>query len=190
VNEYLLAEANRDAIANHNEDLITTTIKTTGKASYTSHDFNNAEERDVLGATIGSAQDPETLTVHDLTTAVYGSDDEALKRRIRAALSYGSQFQKGLPNGTAYIARKDGTLRITRTPDEFGELVEENTAVKAAAVAKLVRQRTARISKDLDSAVDKVPSLGERMAELRGEVKTSLESMFSRQLALLAGSDD
>ena len=189
MNEYLLAEANRDAITAHNDDLVTTTTKITGKASYTSYDFNSDEERRVLGETLEQAADPETLTVHDLTKVVYGSEEEALKRRVRSALSYGSRFQKELPNGTAYVARKDGTLRITKTPDEFGDLVEENTAVKTAAVAKLVRQRTLRIKRDLDTAVDKVPTLGHRLGEVRDEVKTSLESSFSRQLALLAGDD-
>jgi hypothetical protein len=189
VNEHLLAEANRDAIAAHNPDLVTTTTKVTGKASYTSYDFNSDEERRVLGETLAQSPTPESLTVHDLTKVVYGNDDEALKRRVRSALSYGSRFQKELPNGTAYVARKDGTLRITKTPDEFGDLVEENTAVKTAAVTKLVRQRTARISKDLDSAVDKVPALGQRLGEVRAEVKTTLESSFSRQLALLQGDD-
>ncbi|HEY1881062.1 MAG TPA: hypothetical protein VGG68_14130, partial [Caulobacteraceae bacterium] len=178
----------REAVEAHNEALVITTTKQIGRATTTTHDFNRAEEFHQLDAVL-SAADAGDLTVRRIAELLYGTDDDILATRVRGSLKYGSAYQKTLHNGRAVIARADGTLRITANPDEFGTLVEENTAVAVAAVAKMVRQRTVRLNKDLAAAVDKVPELSERLTVTREQVRNSLSTVFSKQLELLSGLD-
>jgi hypothetical protein len=188
MNQYLLADGNREAVQTHNENLVVTTTKQVGQASYVSHDFNREEEFRQLDRHL-SIDDPTSLTVANITTSVYGADDDALRRRVRSSLRYGSGYQKTLRNGRAVIAKADGTLRITASPDEFGDLVEENTAAEVASLAKSVQRRTAQLNRKLAAAIDKVPELHDRLADTRREASTSLGSLFSRQLELLSGAD-
>ena len=188
MNEYLLADQNRDALDAHNDQLVVTTIKTVGKASVTSYDFNRSEEFRQMNTVVALPDDELAAhTARSITELVYGTDDDHLVRRVRSNLKFGTPFQRQLPNGTAVVAKQDGTLRITRTPDEYGELVEADAAAAVAKVSKYVRSATTRLGKTLDGAVDKVPELAERLATTRTEVQTSLGSVFSRQLELLSG---
>jgi hypothetical protein len=184
--QYLLADENREAIQAHNEMLVITTIKQTGRASFVTHDFNREEEFRQLDALVGEA---DTLTVQAIAKMVYGTDDDPLKSRVRSHLKYGSAYQKTLRNGTAVLARQDGSLRVTRTAQQFGDLVEENTAQEVARVGKSVRQAAARLNRNIAGAVDKVPELAERLGQTRQDARSSLSTIFSRQLELLSGVD-
>jgi hypothetical protein len=188
MNQYLLADENRDAITAHNAELIVTTTKTVGSASYTSFDFNREEEFRQLDSVIGR-DDLDTMTAREIAGRIYGSDEDALVRRVRSSLTFGSPFQKRLRNGNAVVARPDGTLRVTTTVEEYGALVTENLAQEADRVKKIVVQRTKKIDRQAAAAVDKVPELAEPLAEVRIEIKTSLSALFSRTLALLSGDD-
>jgi hypothetical protein len=131
--------------------------------------------------------DLDDLTVREVTGALYGADDDHLCRRTRSSLKFGSPFQKQLANGTAVVARPDGTLRVTRTADEYGDLVEADTAEGMAKLTKYVRNSAVRMNRNLNAAVDKVPELAERIGGTRTEAKSTLESVFARQLELLGG---
>lgn len=188
MNQYLMAEENREAIQSHNENLVITTIKTVGRASMTSHDFNRVEEHKQLDVILAGTE-AERLTVRGVAERLYGDDDDALSGRVRSMLRYGAPYQKTLTNGRAVIARQDGTLRVTGTVEEYGDLVEENTAREVARLNKTVRQGAVRLNKNLAAAADKVPELRERFEETRGVIKTSLGSVFTRHLELLSGDD-
>jgi hypothetical protein len=188
MNQYLLAEENRENIQAHNESLVVTTTKQVGRASYVSYDFNRDEEFRLLDALVQS-DDADSLTVRMIAKELYGSDDDSLTNRVRSSLKFNSPYQKRLRNGIAVIARQDGTLRITRSADEFGDLVEENIAQDTAGLGKVVRQRAARLNRTIALAIDKVPELGPRLEQTRQEARTALSSVFSRQLELLSGED-
>ena len=186
MNTYLLAEQNRNDIVAHNAELMVTTVKTVGSASYTSYDFHRPEEFKQMTLLVNSPGiDAETEST--LSTSVYGKDDDSLVRRIRHMLSFGSTFQGTLANGKAVIVRPDGTLRITNNPDEYGDLLEENTAVEVAKADRYVGRSTNKINKALSVASAKVPQIEQRIADTRQEVHDTLQSRFAQKLALLAG---
>jgi hypothetical protein len=180
MNQYLLADENRDAINAHNEQLVVTTTKTVGKASYVSHDFNREEEFRQLDDVIGGT-DIAGQTARSIAVKLYGNDDDVLVRRVRSALTFGSPYQKRLRNGNAVVARQDGTLRITSTVDEYGALVTENLAAEGDRLKKAVALRTKRMDRQAAAAVDKVPELAEAMAELRSERRPSPAGTSARQ---------
>lgn len=186
MNEYLLGEQNRAALASHNNQLVVKTEKTVGLDVTTSYDFNRAEEFRQLNQIVAGV-DLDQQTARTISETVYGADDDHLVRRVRSNLKFGTTFQKQLPNGTAVIARQDGTLRITRTPDEYGDLVDVEAATAVTKISKYVKVATTRIGRTLDGAVDKVPELAERLGATRTEVQAHLGSVFSRQLELLSG---
>lgn len=186
MNQYLLVDENRAAVHGHNEDLVVTTVRTVGKGSLTSYDFNREEEYRQLDAVI-AAPDLDTQTARTIADSVYGADDESLVKRVRANLSFNSPYQRRLINGTAVLARKDGTLRITHSPDEYGVIVAENLAQKADAMKRTVGRSAKAIDRIAATAVDKVPELAEDIAELRTQMRTSLSAVFATQLELLAG---
>jgi hypothetical protein len=188
MNQYLLAEANREAISTHNVELIVTTTKTVGTASYVSHDFNREEEYRRLDEVVG-ADDIGSQTARLIAANLYGSDDDVLVRRVRSSLSFNSPYQKRMRNGNAVVARQDGTLRITHTADEYGALVTENLAQEGDRLKKAVTRGAKRMDRQAAAAVDKVPELAEAMTELRNDIKVSLSSVFSRQLELLSSDD-
>jgi hypothetical protein len=188
MNQYLLADENREAIGAHNEQLIVTTTKTVGKASYVSHDFNRDEEFRRLDDIVGG-DDIDSQTARMIAVRIYGNDDDVLVRRVRSNLAFGSPYQKTLRNGMGVVTRQDGSLRITRTADEYGTLVTENLALQSDRLKKSVTQGAKRINRQAAAAVDKVPELREPMAELRADIKTSLGVVFTRQLELLSGDD-
>jgi hypothetical protein len=186
MNTYLLAEKNRDDIVAHNSDLMVTTVKTIGKASYTSYDFNRPEEYKQLDIVLG-APDAETQSLKAVTQSVFGTDDDVLLRRTRGNLSFGSTYQKTQVNGRAVIAQADGTLFFTHNADEYGDLVEENTAKDVAATGRYVERKTNRMNKNLLIAVDKVPQLEQRVGDTREHAADALKSVFDIKLALLRG---
>jgi hypothetical protein len=188
MHQYLLAEQNREGIVAHNEELVVTTTKQVGKASFTSYDFNAQEEFHQLDAIL-SVPNADSLTVRDIALRIYGRDDDVLTRRVAGVLKYGSSYQKTLLNGRAVIARPNGTLRITASPDEYGDLVEENAALAVGKLNTSVKNRIGQIGRNFDTAVFKVPELEDRVHESRGRAGAALRTSFDRQLALLAGDD-
>jgi hypothetical protein len=190
VNQYLLADENRKAIAAHNEDLVVTTTKTVGKASYTTHDFNQREEFRQLDAILNAqGPAPDHLHVDDIARAVYASEDDILLRRVRGFLRFGSSYQKTQINGGAVIARPDGTLKITRTPGEYVNLLEENTAEKVHRLQKYNRSVTNQINRTTAAALAKVPEEADRIHEVRSQIHSAVSGIFARQLELLSGED-
>lgn len=187
MNQYLAPDENREAIVGHNEQLVVTTTKTVGKSTYTSHDFNREEEFRQLDAALTG--DLDSLTVREIASSVYGADDDDLVKRVRSSLRFGSPYQKTMRNGTAVIARQDGSLRVTRSADEFGDLVEENTANAVAKLGKYMKRATIQLDKSLAGAVDKVPELRDRLTETRNQAGATLSTVFAHQLELLSGLD-
>jgi hypothetical protein len=188
VNQYLLAESNRDAITGHNPDLLVTTTRQVGQASYVSYDFNREEEFRQLD-TLLSGTDAGTLNVKKIAAQVYGHDEDLLARRVRSSLRYDSPYQRTMTNGRAVIANDDGTLRITGNPDEYADLVEENAARQVSRMSKYVDSSTRRLDRNFTSAGTKVPEVAERLADTRGEVRSVLSSVFTRNLELLSGGN-
>ncbi len=188
MNEYLLADDNRVAIAAHNEDLVVTVIRQVGRSSVTTHDFNTSEERRQLAAIL-EGKDADKLTLRTIAEKVYGTADDAVMARLRSSLRYGSAFQKTLINGMLAEVRPDGTMRISRTADEFGERTDEFLAAAEARLIKQQKQGIIRLNRTIDAAVEKVPELKGRLEQTRQETRTILGSAVARHLELLSGED-
>jgi hypothetical protein len=188
MNGYLLAEANRDALDAHNPELVVTTTRKVGQAEYVSYDFNVSEEHRRLD-TVLTGPALATLTVRAVSVALYGREDDELIRRVRSALRYNSKYQKTMLNGKAVIARKDGTLFVTVTADDYGDLVETNAAEAVDRMRRSVAQGTKRLRADFAAAVDKVPELHDRLGDTAATAKAALGSFFDRQLSLLDFND-
>jgi hypothetical protein len=186
MNQYLLADENREAISAHNDQLVETHIKIVGKASVTTHDFNRQEEYRRLDSVV-AGDDIDSQTVRSIAVQLYGTDDDEVVGRVRRNLKFGSTFQKRLRNGTAVVARQDGTLRITRTADEYGSLVTESLAREADRLKTAVTRGAKRMDLQAAAAVEKVPELAPAMAELRTDMQVSLSAVFTRQLERLSG---
>lgn len=188
MNKYLMPDGNRAAIEAHNPDLVTTNRRTVRGAEYVEHDFLNDEEHRQLDMIINGG-DIESQTLRSIATTIYGNDDDELVRRLRSKLSFNSAYQKTLKNGTAVLARKDGTLRVTHDAESYGELVVGQMADQSARVQRYVKNSVKRIDRQASAAVEKVPELAEPIAELRATMKDSLGMSFARQLELLTGDE-
>jgi hypothetical protein len=122
-NSYLLDEAARDRLVQHNNRLVKrVSSQFAGEDEESHYDFNRAKEWELLNGFLNSFQDPDfrsgVVNVDAAAQATYGSTDDYLLGRIAKSHLYAaSDFNKRTQaNGQVVVVAADGAtiIRVDR----------------------------------------------------------------------------